>query len=143
MSPRSLEDSTRCGEHDLGTHSAPYNTRGWAKAAGWDPKRAGNGGEVASGDGCAGGVSLTLCNKSGTTGHNRAAHNFGYPGAGDCCNPTADWAKANNATAAALFSQGYAHRYTYVHHGCHCDPRIYYSELPNDLVWAFSEYQQS
>ena len=48
-----------------------------------------------------------------------------------------DWVTANNATAVALQQMGYETRFAYALSACHCDPRIFYHDLPNTLVWLW------
>jgi len=128
------------GEHDLGTHSGPYSTEPWASGAGW--LAAGEKGQsIPAGEwpgqtnGCVMGTSVSpMCN---TTDNTTDPHT----GARGTCNPFDNWALANNISARDLQSKGYAHRFAYVQSACHCDPRVYFQDLPNILAWGFKEYR--
>lgn len=129
-----------CGQHDMGTTTAPYTT--WA------------GHDSLQGQGCVAGVAAPLCDPPyegsafipgpGAQFHqNSAGRNFGFPGKGAGCNAYMDWAEANNRTAQDMHTSGYEHHYVWVQNGCHCDPRLYNQVLPDSLTWAFAPYTKT
>ena len=48
--------------------------------------------------------------------------------------------EANNKTHAALTEKGYDTRYAYALNQCHASPDSMLQDLPNTLVWAWSDW---
>jgi enterochelin esterase-like enzyme len=73
----------------------------------------------------------------GTPGEGRLAYS-GTP----CTDPKhSNTVLANNATAAALEEKGYETRFAYALSVCHCDPVVFFADLPNTLVWAWRGWE--
>lgn len=53
-----------------------------------------------------------------------------------------DFLVANNKTEESLTSKGYDTRYAYGLDCCHSDDRMFFQDIPNTLVWAFTDWKK-